>query len=95
MHWVNDSMISANMADSGEEIHWLMLEEEWTLESLEIAKWLQTLQKPDRMSRAQYQQFQHKAMGFLVQDGYLFKQMAWNEPIHQVVDDERIWIQIL
>ena len=43
MLWVNDSMISANMVDSGEEIHWLMPEEEWTLESLEIAKWLQTL----------------------------------------------------
>ena len=56
-HWVNNSTISANTADSGEEIHWLMPEEEWTLESLEIAKWLQTLQKPDRMSRAQYQQF--------------------------------------
>lgn len=81
--------------EGGGGINWLTNEEEWSEESLQIAEWLQTLQRPKGMNASQYHRFRAKALGFMVQDGYLFKRMAANQPVRRVVDDPKRQREIL
>ena len=93
MYYVGASHFSkgegtADAESETSEPDWLSPDEFWTDESLQIAKFLQTLRRPEGMDNTQYRRFRHKATDFLVQDGYLFKRMGRNQPVRRVVDDQ-------
>jgi hypothetical protein len=48
-------------------------EGEYMGDDLTLGQYLETLQRPNRLTDAEYRQLRRKARGFFVRDGYLFK----------------------
>lgn len=77
------------------EVEWLTPAMHWSEESLKIAEWLQTLRKPEGMSKSDYRAFKKRAVKYMVQDKVLFRRAGQNVPCRTVVDDEKKRKEIL
>jgi hypothetical protein len=90
----NYSYLSSPMEADPESEPVLNPEVNWSEESLQIARYLRSLERPEGMSSSQFHRFRKKATKFLIQTGFLFKRGNKNIPAKRVVDDPAEKIRI-
>jgi len=83
----------ANVANDGPTAD--LLNDGYSDESWEIARFLTTLKKPQGMNRNQFRAFKRKALHYAVTDGELYRIAGKNIPKRLVVDSEEQRQEIL
>ena len=66
--------------------HWL--DGDWSLDSLLIAEYLQTLRRPDQVERADFREFKTRASNYMVKGKVLFRRANKGLPVRRVIDSE-------
>jgi hypothetical protein len=72
---------------NNDQRHSRILDPHYGEESEEIASYLQTLQRPEYMSRDKFRRFRLHAVKFLVKDDILYKRSAKQTPLRRVIDN--------
>ncbi len=78
-----------------EELEEDLLEDGYSEDSWQIARYLSTLKKPGGMSKQEFRSFKWRALQFVVLDGNLYQRVDKNVPQCLVIDSEECRTKIL